>query len=53
LEEVLYHVEPEMADDDFESLDEEGVKDRLKSLFYLNERMSATVNVGTRTGWIF
>lgn len=37
LEEVLYHVEQETEDDDFESVDEEEVKDRLKSLGYLNE----------------
>jgi len=37
LEEVLYHVEQETEDDEFESVDEEEVKDRLKSLGYLNE----------------
>lgn len=37
LEEVLYHVEKETEDDDFEPVDEEEVKDRLKSLGYLNE----------------
>lgn len=37
MEEVLYRVEEETEDDDFESVDEEEVKDRLKSLGYLNE----------------
>lgn len=37
LEEVLYHVEQETEDDDFEQVDEEEVKDRLRSLGYLNE----------------
>lgn len=37
LEEVLYHVEQETEDDDFEPVDEEEVKDRLRSLGYLNE----------------
>ena len=37
LEEVLYRVEQETEDDDFESVDEDEVKDRLKSLGYLNE----------------
>lgn len=37
LEEVLYHVEMETEDDDFEPIDEEEVKDRLRSLGYLNE----------------
>lgn len=37
LEEVLYRVEKETEDDDFEPVDEEEVKDRLKSLGYLNE----------------
>lgn len=37
LEEVLYRVEKETEDDDFEPIDEEEVKDRLKSLGYLNE----------------
>lgn len=37
MEEVLYSVEEETKDDDFESVDEEEVKDRLKSLGYLNE----------------
>ena len=36
MEEVLHHVEQE-TDDDFEAVDEEEVKDRLKSLGYLNE----------------
>lgn len=37
LEEVLYRVEQETAGDDFEPVNEEEVKDRLKSLGYLNE----------------
>lgn len=37
MEEVLYRVEKETEDDDFEPIDEEEVKDRLKSLGYLNE----------------
>jgi len=37
LEEVLYRVEQETEDDDFEEVDEDEVKDRLKSLGYLNE----------------
>lgn len=37
LEEVLYQVEQETEDDDFEPVDEEEVKDRLRSLGYLNE----------------
>ena len=37
MEEVLYRVEQETKDDDFEPVDEEEVKDRLKSLGYLNE----------------
>lgn len=37
MEEVLYQVEQETADDDFEPVDEDEVKDRLKSLGYLNE----------------
>lgn len=37
MEEVLYRVEEETADDDFEPVDEEEVKDRLKSLGYLDE----------------
>ena len=37
LEEVLYRVEEETEDDDFESVDEDEVKDRLKSLGYLDE----------------
>ena len=36
MEEVLYRVEQETADDDFEPIDEDEVKDRLKSLGYLN-----------------
>jgi hypothetical protein len=37
MEEVLYQVEKETEDDDFESVDEAEVEDRLKSLGYLNE----------------
>ena len=37
MEEVLYRVEQETEGDDFEAVDEEEVKDRLKSLGYLNE----------------
>jgi Arc/MetJ-type ribon-helix-helix transcriptional regulator len=37
MEEVLYRVEEETEDDDFEAVDEDEVKDRLKSLGYLNE----------------
>lgn len=37
MEEVLYRVEKETGDDDFEPVDEEEVKDRLKSLGYLDE----------------
>jgi len=37
MEEVLYRVEEETEDDDFEAVDEEEVKDRLKSLGYLDE----------------
>ena len=37
MEEVLYRVEKETADDDFEPVDKEEVKSRLKSLGYLNE----------------
>jgi len=37
MEEVLYRVEKETEDDDFEPVDEEEVKDRLKSLGYLND----------------
>ena len=37
MEEVLYRVEKETADDDFKPVDEEEVKSRLKSLGYLNE----------------
>lgn len=37
LEEVLYHVEQETEDDDFEPVDEAAVKERLRSLGYLNE----------------
>ena len=37
MQEVLYRVEKETADDDFEPVDKEEVKSRLKSLGYLNE----------------
>lgn len=37
LEEVLYQVEKETEGDDFEPIDEEEVKERLRSLGYLNE----------------
>ncbi|WP_434522795.1 hypothetical protein [Halorubrum sp. AS12] len=37
LEEVLYQVEQETEDDDFEEVDEAKVEDRLKSLGYLDE----------------
>ena len=37
MEEVLYRVEEETEDDDFEPVDEDEVRDRLKSLGYLNE----------------
>jgi len=37
MEEVLYRVEKETEDDDFEPVDEEEVKDRLKSLGYLTD----------------
>jgi len=37
MEEVLYRVEQETEDDDFEPVDEDEVRDRLKSLGYLNE----------------
>lgn len=37
MEEVLYRVEQETEDDDFEEVDENEVKDRLKSLGYLDE----------------
>jgi Arc/MetJ-type ribon-helix-helix transcriptional regulator len=37
MEEVLYRVEQETDGDDFEAVDEDEVKDRLKSLGYLNE----------------
>lgn len=36
MREVLYYVEEE-TDDDFEAVDEADVKDRLRSLGYLNE----------------
>jgi hypothetical protein len=38
MEEVLYRVEQETEDDDFEPVDEREVKDRLKALGYLNEQ---------------
>lgn len=38
MEEVLYHVENETSDDDFEPIDEDEVEDRLKALGYLNEQ---------------
>jgi hypothetical protein len=37
MEEILYRVEQETEDDDFEAVDEAEVEDRLKSLGYLNE----------------
>lgn len=37
LEEVMYRVEQETKDDDFEPVDEEEVKNRLRSLGYLDE----------------
>ena len=37
MEEVLYRVEENTDEGDFESVDEGKVKDRLKSLGYLNE----------------
>ncbi|MFW6321537.1 MAG: hypothetical protein ACOC0Z_06760 [Halohasta sp.] len=37
LEEVLYRVERETDDDEFEDVDEAEVKNRLKSLGYLDE----------------
>ncbi len=37
LEEVLYRVEQETDDDEFEAVDEQEVEDRLKSLGYLDE----------------
>ena len=37
MEEVLYRVEQETEEDDFEPVDEDEVRDRLKSLGYLNE----------------
>ena len=36
MEEVLYRVEQETDDNDFEEIDEQEVEDRLKSLGYLN-----------------
>lgn len=37
MEEVLYHVEAETDEDEFEPVDEQEVKDRLESLGYLTE----------------
>lgn len=37
MEEVLYRVEKETEDDEFEEVDEQEVEDRLKSLGYLDE----------------
>lgn len=37
MEEVLYRVEGETEDDDFEVVDEQEVEDRLKSLGYLDK----------------
>lgn len=37
MEEVLYHVEKETEDDDFEPVDEAEVEERLKSLGYLTD----------------
>lgn len=37
LEEVLYRVEQETEDDDFESVDEDEVRQRLEALGYLDE----------------
>lgn len=37
MEEVLYRVEQGTDDEDFEEVDEDEVKDRLKSLGYLDE----------------
>ena len=37
MEEVLYQVEAETDDEEFEAVDEAEVEDRLKSLGYLNE----------------
>lgn len=37
MEEVLYKVEQDTDDDEFEEVNEEEVKDRLKSLGYLDE----------------
>ncbi len=37
MEEVLYRVEQETEDDDFEPVDEQEVKDRLESLGYLDK----------------
>jgi len=37
MEELLYRVEKETEDDDFEEVNEAEVKDRLKSLGYLEE----------------
>jgi hypothetical protein len=37
MEEVLYRVEKETEDEDFEAIDEQEVEDRLKSLGYLDK----------------
>lgn len=37
MEEVLYRVEEETDDEEFETVDEQEVEDRLKSLGYLDE----------------
>jgi Arc/MetJ-type ribon-helix-helix transcriptional regulator len=37
LEEILYRVEEETEDDDYEEVDEDEVKDRLESLGYLDK----------------
>lgn len=37
MEEVLYRVEKETEDDDFEPIDEDEVEDRLRSLGYLGD----------------
>lgn len=37
MEEMLYRIEMKTEDDDFEAVDEEEVKDRLKALGYLED----------------
>lgn len=37
LEEALFHIESESDGDEYDSVDEQQVQDRLKSLGYLNE----------------